>query len=85
MASRSSSRRPGLVDEADKFVSHTPGVELVLEAYESYWRKVLHVKRLSLKGVPEGTTRLAMLKKAEADVGVVLEGPVAEAALHWRG
>ena len=29
MASRSSSRRPGSVDEADEFVSHTPGVELV--------------------------------------------------------
>jgi peptide/nickel transport system substrate-binding protein len=63
-----------------KFVSHMPGVELVLEAYEEYWRKVPHVKRLIMKGVPEGTTRLAMLKKGEADLGVVLEGPVAEEA-----
>jgi peptide/nickel transport system substrate-binding protein len=63
-----------------KFVSHIPGVELVLEAYEGYWRKVPHVKRLIMKGVPEGTTRLAMLKKVEADLGVVLEGPVAEEA-----
>jgi len=55
-------------------------VELVLEAYEGYWRKVPHVKRLIMKGVPEGTTRLAMLKKGEADLGVVLEGPVAEEA-----
>jgi ABC-type dipeptide transport system, periplasmic component len=23
-----------------KFVSNTPGVELVMEAYEGYWRKV---------------------------------------------
>src|SRR5437588_12134557 len=29
-----------------KFVSHTPGVELVLEAFEGYWRKVPSVKRL---------------------------------------
>ncbi|MGH8055808.1 MAG: ABC transporter substrate-binding protein, partial [Candidatus Entotheonellia bacterium] len=36
-----------------KFVSHTPGIELVLEAYEGYWRKVPHVKRLLIKGVPE--------------------------------
>ncbi|MBI3265410.1 MAG: ABC transporter substrate-binding protein, partial [Acidobacteria bacterium] len=51
-----------------------------LEAYEGYWRKVPHVKRLIMKGVPEVTTRLAMLKKEEADLGVVLEGSVAEEA-----
>ena len=61
-----------------KFVSHTPGVELVLEAYEGYWRKVPNVKRLTYKGVPEGTTRLAMLKKGEADFAAALDGPVAE-------
>ena len=46
-----------------KFVSFKPGIELVLEAFEGYWRKVPHVKRLIMKGVPEGATRLAMLKK----------------------
>src|SRR5919197_5796444 len=61
-----------------KFVSHTPGVELVLEAYESYWRKVPHVKRLVMRGVPEDTTRLAMLKKGEADIAIAfLDGAVA--------
>ena len=50
-----------------KFVSHTPGIELVLEAYEGYWRKVPNLKRITIKGVPEGTTRLAMLKRGEAD------------------
>jgi len=44
------------------FVSHTPGVELVMEAYEGYWRKVPTVKRIVYKSVPEATTRLAMLK-----------------------
>src|SRR5713101_4324656 len=29
-----------------KFVSFNPGIELVLEAYEGYWRKVPNVKRL---------------------------------------
>jgi peptide/nickel transport system substrate-binding protein len=29
-----------------KFVSFTPGVELVLEAFEPYWRKTPSVKRL---------------------------------------
>jgi peptide/nickel transport system substrate-binding protein len=45
-----------------KFVSHTPGVELVLEAYEGYWRKMPAVKRLVMKTVPDPTTRAAMLK-----------------------
>jgi peptide/nickel transport system substrate-binding protein len=61
-----------------KLVSHTPGIEVVLEAYEGYWRKVPHVKRQIMKGVPEATTRLAMLKKGEADIAIAVEGPVAE-------
>jgi peptide/nickel transport system substrate-binding protein len=61
-----------------KFVSHTPGVELVLEANEAYWRQVPYIKRLIMKGIPEGTTRLAMLKKGELDIALALEGPVAE-------
>src|SRR6266540_3903889 len=61
-----------------KFVRFTPGVELVLEAFEGYWRKVPHVKRLIIKGVPEGATRLAMLKKGEADFAAALQGALAE-------
>jgi peptide/nickel transport system substrate-binding protein len=61
-----------------KFVSHTPGVELVMEANEHYWRKVPHVKRLVFKSVPEGTTRLAMLKKGEVDLAYDLDVPAAE-------
>ena len=51
-----------------RFVSHQPGLELILEANTDYWRKTPHVKRLVMKSVPEATTRLAMLKKQEADV-----------------
>jgi peptide/nickel transport system substrate-binding protein len=60
-----------------KFVSHTPGVELVLDANPKYWRKVPNVQRIVMKGIPEGTTRLAMLKKGEADFAVALDGTVA--------
>jgi peptide/nickel transport system substrate-binding protein len=60
-----------------KFVSSTPGIELVLEANESYWRKMPSVKRLVLKSVPEPTTRAAMLKKGEVDVAYLLDAPAA--------
>ena len=61
-----------------RVVNHTPGVELVLEANTGYWRQTPSVKRLVLKSVPEQTTRLAMLKKREADVAYALYGPLAE-------
>lgn len=61
-----------------KFVSHTPGVELVMEAFEGYWRKMPHVKRLVYKSVPEATTRLAMLKRGEVDLAYLLDAPLAE-------
>jgi peptide/nickel transport system substrate-binding protein len=61
-----------------RFVSHTPGVELVMEAFEGYWRKVPSVKRLVFKSVPDSVTRLAMLKRGEVDVAYLLEGPQAQ-------
>jgi peptide/nickel transport system substrate-binding protein len=61
-----------------RFVSHQPGIELVLEANKDYWRKIPHVKRLVMKSVPEATTRLAMLKQGEADVTYALYGALAE-------
>src|SRR2546430_1805137 len=60
-----------------RFVSHTPGVELVMEAYEGYWRKVPSVKRLVFKSVTEATTRAAMLKRGEVDVAYLLDPPQA--------
>jgi peptide/nickel transport system substrate-binding protein len=53
-------------------------VEVVLEAYPGHWRKVPNIKRLVMKSVPEGTTRVAMLKKGEADIAFALDGPEAE-------
>jgi len=61
-----------------KFVSFNPGIELVLEAFEGYWRKVPNVKRLVLRSLPEETTRAAALKKGEVDIAYLLSGPVAE-------
>jgi len=61
-----------------RFVSFNPGVELVLEAYEGYWRKTPSVKRLVLRSLPEETTRAAALKKGEVDISYLLTGPVAE-------
>ncbi len=61
-----------------RFVSHKPGVEVVLEANPQYWRKVPSVKRVVLKSVPEGTTRVAMLKKGEIDMAYALDGEDAE-------
>jgi peptide/nickel transport system substrate-binding protein len=61
-----------------KFVSHTPGIELVLDAHEAYWRHPPSIKRITMKGVPEPTTRLAMLKRGEADIAFALEGEMAE-------
>jgi len=61
-----------------RFVSFNPGIELVLEANESYWRKTPNVKRLVFRSVPDETTRLAMLKRGEADIAYSIRGPLAE-------
>ena len=68
-----------------KFVSFNPGVELVLEAHEQYWRKMPSVKRLVIKSVADETTRLAMLKRGEADVVYLLQGEAAEEARRTPG
>jgi peptide/nickel transport system substrate-binding protein len=61
-----------------KFVSFTPGVELVLEAFEGYWRKAPSVKRLILKAIPDESTRLAALKRGEVDIAYAVRGELAE-------
>ncbi len=57
-----------------RFVRSNPGVEVVLEANEQYWRKKPSIKRVIIKGVPDRTTRLAMLKTGEADIGYLMVG-----------
>jgi peptide/nickel transport system substrate-binding protein len=61
-----------------RFVSFTPGVELVLEAFDGYWRKQPAVKRLVFKVIPEEATRLAALKRGEVDLAYSIRGELAE-------
>jgi len=68
-----------------RFVSFNPGVELVLEANEHYWRKPPAVKRLIFRSVPDDTTRLAMLKRGEADIAYQIRGPLAEEVRRTPG
>jgi peptide/nickel transport system substrate-binding protein len=68
-----------------RFVSFTPGIELVLEAFDGYWRKAPSVKRLVFKAVPDVTTRLAMLKRGEADVAYGLPGEIGEEVRRTPG
>jgi peptide/nickel transport system substrate-binding protein len=68
-----------------RFVSATPGVDLVLEAVDGYWRKAPSVKRLVFKSVPDATTRLAMLKKGDADVAYLLAGELGQEVQRTPG
>jgi peptide/nickel transport system substrate-binding protein len=61
-----------------RFVSFTPGVELVLEAFDQYWRKPPLVKRLVFKAVPDENTRLAALKRGEVDIAYAIWGALAQ-------
>ena len=68
-----------------KFVSFTPGVELVLEAFDGYWRKTPSVKRLVMKVIPEEATRLAALKRGEIDIAYSIRGELAEEVKRTPG
>ena len=61
-----------------KFVSFNPGVELVLEAFEPYWRKPPSVKTLVFRVIPDEATRLAALKRGEVDIAYSIRGELAE-------
>ena len=61
-----------------KFVSFNPGIELVMEAFDQYWRKPPHVKRLVFKVIPDESTRLAALKRGEIDIVYSIRGELAE-------
>ncbi len=61
-----------------KFVSTRPGIEVVLEAFPDYWRRVPNVKTLVMRSVPEATTRSLMVQTGEADISYALDGPDAE-------
>jgi peptide/nickel transport system substrate-binding protein len=68
-----------------KFTSFEPGVELVLEAFDQYWRKTPNVKRLVLKVIPDEATRLAALKAGEIDIAYSIRGELADELRHTPG
>ena len=61
-----------------RVVNIVPGVEMTLEAFEGYWRKVPRVKKLVFRSLPDETTRAAALKRGDVDIAYFLNGPVAE-------
>jgi len=68
-----------------KVVSFTPGVDLVMEAFEGYWRKTPSVKRLVFRSMPDETTRAAALKAGDVDIVYLLSGPTAEEVKRTPG
>ena len=68
-----------------KLTSFNPGIELVLDAFDRYWRKPPTVKRMVWKSVPEDLTRLAMLKRGEVDIAYSLRGPLGEEVKRTPG
>jgi peptide/nickel transport system substrate-binding protein len=68
-----------------KFVSFSPGVEMVMEAFDGYWRKTPSVKRLVFKVISDESTRLAALKRGEIDVVYSIRGELAEELVRTPG
>ena len=68
-----------------KVVSFKPGVELVLEAFDGYWRKAPTVKRLVMRSITDEATRAAALRAGEVDIAYLLTGPTAEAIQKTAG
>ena len=57
-----------------KFVEFVPGMKLVGEAFEEYWRKTPSIKRMEFYTVSEPATRLAMVRRGEVDIATLLQG-----------
>ena len=62
-----------------RFSSTKPGIEVVLEAFPDYWRRVPNVKTLVMRSVPEATTRALMVRTGEADIGSRSTAPMPKA------
>ena len=58
------------------------GIELVLEAFDGYWRKTPAVNRVVMKSIPDEATRLAGLRYGEFDIGYSIRGELAEELQH---
>src|SRR3989442_14398650 len=60
------------------FVPSPRGVARVVGAKEQCGRKPPAVKRLVFRAIPDESTRLAMLKRGEADIAYSIRGALAE-------
>ena len=60
-----------------RVVSSNPGIDLVMEAFEGYWRKTPSVKRLVFRSMPDETTRAAALRAGDVDIVYLLGGQTA--------
>jgi ABC-type transport system substrate-binding protein len=61
-----------------RFVRQQAGTDIELEAVADYWRKPPSVKSITIKGVPEGATRLALMETGEADFMYLVPGELIE-------
>ena len=68
-----------------RFVSFTPGVELVMEAVDTYWRKRPSIRRAVFKVIPDESTRFAALKRGEVDIVYSIRGALAEDLRRTQG
>jgi peptide/nickel transport system substrate-binding protein len=51
-----------------KFVSDTPGDELVLEAVKDHWDRAPHFDKLVIKEIPDGAARLLQVQSGSVDI-----------------
>ncbi len=62
-----------------KYVSGTPGVEVILEAVKDHWRKPPAFDRLIFKEIPDDAARLVQLQSGTIDLAAIDSSLVAEA------
>jgi peptide/nickel transport system substrate-binding protein len=55
-----------------KFVEFKAGQKLVAEAFDGFWRKVPHIKRMEFHTVRDPGTRLVMLRRGETDIATLM-------------
>jgi peptide/nickel transport system substrate-binding protein len=68
-----------------KFVSTAPGVEVVFEAFDKYWRKKPNIKNVVLRSVPDVDSRALMVKTGEVDIAAALESVAAQGLIDNPG
>ncbi len=56
-----------------KFVEFKPDQRMVGEAFEGFWRKVPHIKRMEFYFIKELPTRYAMIKRGEIDIATLIQ------------